>query len=72
MKMDCWVEIISNKPCCTYYFGPFDNVEQAIVDQDGYIEDLVNEGAQGITVQIKWCEPKELTIFPKDELVKSF
>lgn len=70
--MDWWVEIISNKPCCIYYFGPFDSVQQATVDQNGYIEDLVNEGAQEITVQIKCCKPNELTIFPKDELVESF
>lgn len=48
------------------------SAQQAIVDQDGYIEDLVNEGAQGITLQIQWCKPKELTICPKDELAESF
>lgn len=72
MEKDWWLEILSTEPCCTYYFGPFETAEQAIVDQNGYIEDLVNEGAQGITVEIKWCKPKELTIFPMDELAESF
>ena len=72
MEMNWWVEIVSTKPTCIYYFGPFDHPQQAFVNQNGYIEDLVNEGAQGITVEIKWCKPKELTIFPKDEFVESF
>ncbi len=72
MEMHWWIEIFSTQPCCTYYFGPFESDQQAFLDQDGYIEDLVNEGAQGITVQIKWCKPKELTIFAKDELAQSF
>ncbi|WP_414587401.1 DUF1816 domain-containing protein [Scytonema sp. PCC 10023] len=72
MEKGWWLEIVSSQPCCTYYFGPFESAQQAILDQDGYIEDLVNEGAQGITVQIQWCKPKELTICPKDELAESF
>jgi hypothetical protein len=70
MKMDWWIEVLSTNPCCTYYFGPFESFHQAILDQNGYIEDLVNEGAQGITVDIKWCQPQELTILPKDELAE--
>ncbi|WP_017318141.1 DUF1816 domain-containing protein [Mastigocladopsis repens] len=67
IEMDWWVEILSHKPCCIYYFGPFDSAKEAALAQDGYIEDLVNEGAEGITVQIKWCKPRGLTIFPEDE-----
>lgn len=72
MEKGWWLEILSTKPCCTYYFGPFETAQQAIVNQNGYIEDLINEGAQGITAEIKWCKPKELTIFPRDELAESF
>ncbi len=72
IEMDWWVEIITTKPCCIYYFGPFKNAQEAVLAQDGYIEDLVNEGAQEITVQIKWCKPTELTIFPEDKLAESF
>jgi len=72
IEMDWWVEILTIKPCCTYYFGPFESAQEAVLAQDGYIEDLVNEGAQEITVQIKWCKPRELTIFPEDELAQRF
>jgi hypothetical protein len=65
------VEILIARPCCTYYFGPFESVEEAVLAQPGYIEDLVNEGAQGIAVQIKWCKPRNLTIFFEDELAES-
>lgn len=58
-----WVEIVTDLPRCTYYFGPFLNEKEAFDAKDGYIEDLENEGAQGIIVQIKRCKPSNLTIF---------
>ena len=57
-----WVEIHTNNPQCTYYFGPFEKAEEARASQDGYLEDLKQEQAQIITVEIKQCQPKELTI----------
>ena len=60
--LDWWVEINTIVPRCTYYFGPFDNVQEARLYQDGYIEDLLNEGAVGITVKTKKCQPNYLTI----------
>ncbi|NEO48954.1 DUF1816 domain-containing protein [Moorena sp. SIO3H5] len=61
-----WVEIITETPKCTYYFGPFVNQQEAQAANYGYIEDLENEGAQGIMVTLKRCKPNRLTIF--DEL----
>jgi hypothetical protein len=61
-----WVEIITDSPHCTYYFGPFLDEEEAQAAQSGYVEDLENEGAQGIAVSVKRCKPSKLTIF--DEL----
>jgi hypothetical protein len=62
-----WVEIVTDKPRCTYYFGPFVNEKEAYAAKGGYIEDLENEGTQGISVSIKRCKPPaNLTIF--DEL----
>jgi hypothetical protein len=58
-----WVEIVTDNPRCTYYFGPFLNDQEAHEAKNGYIEDLENEGAQGITVAIKRCKPDNLTIF---------
>ena len=65
----CWLEINTDNPRCTYYFGPFLTSEDAILEQDGYIEDLTEEDAKGIVVRVKRCKPKDLTIF--DELGES-
>lgn len=61
-KLPWWVEIKTNIPPCIYYFGPFDRLKEAKLAQHGYIEDLVEEKAQGITVEIKRCQPQILTI----------
>jgi hypothetical protein len=57
-----WVEIVTQNPRCTYYFGPFLNSVDAKLATKGYIEDLESEGAQGITVNVKRCKPDSLTI----------
>jgi hypothetical protein len=58
-----WVEIVTEHPACTYYFGPFVNQQEAEAAQSGYIEDLRHEGAQEITLTVKRCKPDKLTIF---------
>lgn len=58
----CWVEIITDSPRCTYYFGPFLSSQEAEAAKGGYIEDLEHEGAQGIKVSVKRCNPTNLTI----------
>lgn len=64
-----WVKIVTNNPCCTYYFGPFASAEEAKRHQTGYIEDLEQEDAKILAVELKQCRPKTLTIcemeFPK-------
>ncbi|HIK11293.1 MAG TPA: DUF1816 domain-containing protein [Oscillatoriaceae cyanobacterium M33_DOE_052] len=62
LELAWWVEIFTLHPECTYYFGPFMSAKEAELARDGYIEDLEGEGAQGISVQIKRCQPQELTI----------
>ncbi|MBD2461716.1 DUF1816 domain-containing protein [Oscillatoria sp. FACHB-1407] len=57
-----WVEVITETPRCTYYFGPFSSGKEAEEAQGGYIEDLEQEGAQGIKVNVKRCKPSSLTI----------
>ena len=66
-----WVEIATIEPHCTYYFGPFADDLEAEEAQSGWIEDLAQEGSQGITNQIKWCKPSNLTVC-QDELAESF
>ena len=68
--MAWWVEIVTDKPLCTYYFGPFANAKEAELAYPGYIEDLEQEKAVLIAVVSKRCQPKELTIC-EDELGES-
>jgi hypothetical protein len=56
-----WVEIVTDKPQCTYYFGPFASAKEAEATKAGYLEDLQNEGAQEIRVAVKRCKPENLT-----------
>lgn len=58
-----WIEITTEQPRCTYYFGPFLSVQEAKLEQPGFIEDLQEEGAKSIKVGIQRCQPQELTIF---------
>jgi Domain of unknown function (DUF1816) len=58
-----WVEIITEAPNCTYYFGPFANAKEAKAAQAGYVEDLEQEGAKNIKVEVKRCKPEKLTVF---------
>jgi Domain of unknown function (DUF1816) len=62
-----WVEVVTENPHCTYYFGPFANNQEADTAKGGYIEDLEQEGAQNIKVVVKRCKPDNLTIY--DEVV---
>lgn len=62
-----WVEIRTQKPSCTYYFGPFLSINEAKQAQGGYVEDLNQERAVGIKVEIKRCKPTELTIIEETE-----
>lgn len=57
-----WVEIVTQNPRCTYYFGPFLSSKDAEATKAGYVDDLEQEGAQGIVVKIKRCKPENLTI----------
>ena len=65
--LDCcgrawWIEVLTVQPNCTYYFGPFVNATQAEGAVKDYVEDLENESAQGIQIQVKRCKPVRLTI----------
>ncbi|PSB03426.1 DUF1816 domain-containing protein [Merismopedia glauca] len=56
-----WVEIVTDQPKCTYYFGPFLNAQEAHEAKTGYFEDLQAESAQGIKMVVKRCKPTQLT-----------
>lgn len=61
LSLPWWVEIWTAQPHCLYYFGPFNSAEEAKFYQGGYLEDLQAEGATGISIQIKQCQPHTLT-----------
>lgn len=62
LKTAVWVEVTTDTPRCTYYFGPFDSSSEAQAYCPGYIQDLQSEGALGIKFTIKRCNPNVLTV----------
>jgi hypothetical protein len=72
MGAACWVEIKTEHPACTYYFGPFLTEQEAAIAQKGYLEDLESEAAIGIKIQIKRFRPDRLTIFEENEDKKTY
>ena len=63
-----WINITTKQPSCIYYFGPFDSYAEAKQMRHGYIEDLVEEKAIGISVKIERCLPVRLTITDEESL----
>ncbi|MGD1921669.1 MAG: DUF1816 domain-containing protein [Pleurocapsa sp.] len=59
-----WLKISTKVPKCVYYFGPFDSPLEAKALQAGYIEDLMEEDALGIHVELeqRFLETEELTV----------
>jgi Domain of unknown function (DUF1816) len=58
-----WIEIFTEQPKCTYYFGPFGGEREAEIASKGFIEDLESEFAQGIKTKIdRHSQPNPLTI----------
>ncbi|OYQ64081.1 hypothetical protein B9G53_13535 [Pseudanabaena sp. SR411] len=58
-----WIEIVTDSPHCTYYFGPFTSEAEAESAKVGYIEDLEAEGSKGLGITIKRCKPENLTVY---------
>ena len=57
-----WIKMDTQVPTCTYYFGPFESIAEAESSQVDYLQDLQEEGAEGISYIIEKCSPKQLTI----------
>ncbi len=58
-----WIEVVTDSPRCTYFFGPFISESEANLAKTGYIEDLESEGSNGLVVIVKRCKPDNLTIY---------
>lgn len=56
-----WIEVLTDNPSCVYYFGPFVNRQEAKSHLGGYLEDLQQENAQILVVDIKQDQPEILT-----------
>ncbi len=61
-KFGWWIKILTNKPDHIYYFGAFDSYWEAESCKKGYIQDLEGEKAKIVDIEIKQCQPKQLTI----------
>ena len=62
-----WLQVDARNPICIYFFGPFTSQEEAERSKDGFFTDLRQEGAYIIYSEIKFCQPRQLTIY-EDEL----
>jgi hypothetical protein len=58
---DWWLKVKTQSPSCIYYFGPFESKEEARLSQSGYLEDLMDEGAQKIKTAVEKARPQQLT-----------
>jgi len=65
-ELPWWIEITTNHPSCTYYFGPYPNHQEAADQQQGFLEDLRSEQATDIQAHIKRTQPEQLTIVQND------
>lgn len=66
-----WIEVITDSPKCTYYFGPYISADEAKAAQTGFTDDLLQEGARSIRAAIKRCKPAQLTIFDESSDAKT-
>jgi len=63
-----WVKVSTKTPACVYFFGPFISQEEANSAKPGYVEDLKEEGAIDVSVEILQCkQPSQLTVFDEAE-----
>ncbi len=58
-----WIEIRTDRPVCTYYFGPYSRQSSATAALRGFTDDLRQEGAEIISSRIeRRREPEQLTV----------
>lgn len=71
-KLGCgnwWIKITTFHPTCIYYFGPFQNFEEAAKKCPDYVQNLIDDGNQKMSIVIKRCLPAELIKWDEDECV---
>lgn len=60
-----WIEITTDKPRYIYYFGDFSTYWEALFLASEYRQDLEEEEAEVINIQIEKCQPEHLSICPE-------
>lgn len=60
-----WLEIKTADPACTYYFGPFDIEQEALLKKTGYLDDLQQEGSKVLSANAIALSspPQQLTVY---------
>ncbi|AFY88292.1 MAG: hypothetical protein CLLPBCKN_001667 [Chroococcidiopsis cubana SAG 39.79] len=62
-NLEWWAEIVTDRPLCTYYFGPFATAKTAKLAQLAHIEDFEQEGSKIVFVAVRRCQSQLLTSF---------
>jgi Domain of unknown function (DUF1816) len=57
-----WIKIYTIRPFCIYYFGPFNQIQEAQNSQFGYIDDLEKEDSKVVFKKLLWLNPQNLTV----------
>lgn len=65
-ELGWWLEILTAQPLCLYYFGAFTTRQEAESQQDGFIEDLLQENALILSTNLQFLQPKEITLTGDD------
>lgn len=63
LRLPFWIKCQTIIPAVTYFLGPFDSVEEAKLNLNDYVADLIQEKAEGISWEINHFQPTSLTIF---------
>lgn len=56
-----WVTVTTQQPDYEYFFGPFEQKDEAEKHLCGYSQDLSDEGAIQIKASVIWCQPEAIT-----------
>ena len=65
-ELGWWIEIMTARPLYLYYFGAFATQEEALASQAGFIQDLMQENAQILSINMQFCQPRQVTLTAKD------
>jgi hypothetical protein len=66
LRVGWWLEVGTLNPLCIYFFGPFEGQQEAEAAKRGYFEDLEREDARILYFNVKFCQPRKLTIHAEE------